>query len=101
MSYVITKTDVNTHDTEVLFISKNYITCLDCFHKSYKEYLNEYYVVRNDDDSHVSVYKRNLGYLYNDKHLMYRYKMSVWDGFYCEHSSSSSSEKSPKESSLS
>lgn len=77
--YVITKTDVNTHDTEVLFISKNYISCLDYFHKSYREYLNEHYVVRNDDESHVSVFKRNLGYIYNDKNLIYRLSFSKVD----------------------
>ena len=78
MFYVITKTNVVDHDCTVVFLSQNYITTLDAFHKSYREYLNEHYLVRNDDENCVSIFKRDLGYLYNDKHLLYRFKLSAY-----------------------
>lgn len=79
--FVIVKNDVNTYDSEILYVSDEYSDALLAFQEFYKKFINTEYIVR--EEKHLNnffVYRRKFGWIYNSKELVYVFKLLGWSG---------------------
>ena len=78
-NYILNKLDVKSHSMEVLYISDDYKSAINYMHEYVEaNYDKEHNCVYVKDNNRIFQYKKNLGYIYNNKEISHVFQICFY-----------------------